>query len=424
MNTTEESKRRGGFHYGFLVVLSCIFICGGPIALLLSCAGLFVAPVATTLKVGEGTVSYYIMFLWLAATLFLPLAARLFQKYDVRITTTAAALALVLGFVLQSLVVELWHYFACGFLMGLGVAVLMFLTTATLVNRWFEKRAGFFIGLAMSFTGIGGVAWNLVLGALINTYGWQSAYLATAAIAAVCSLPFTLFILRGFPSDKGVAPYGHTEQAKGEEPVVSSLTGIDAREAFRTPSFFFLIAFAFLISICMYGAMMTAPFMSSLPLAATAPLLAATVPALIMAGQTLGKIILGYLGDKSILGGVILALTLGVLGMLGYLFMNGSELALYVSGVCFGVFYALVNVALPLLTRKLFGTRDYVRVYARVSMAVSLGGILQAPLLGTTVDVTGEYSLMFLFIIALLLVSAFLAALALRNGKKLPEKFI
>lgn len=380
-------------------------------------------PVSESLGVGRGAISYYMTFLWLATIVFLPLAGRLFTKLDVRIVTSVAVVAMVVAFFLQSMVTELWQYWACGFLMGLGITILLFLTTSSLVNRWFKKRAGFLIGVAMAFTGIGGVIWNPIIGALINDFGWQFAFRIEAIIAAVCALPFTLFVLRGFPSDKGLLPFGDDGRRSEGVATESALFGLDASKAYRTKAFVLLAIFTLLINVGMYGYQMTAAFISSLPISVSLPLLAASVSSVAMAGQTLGKIFLGIVGDKSVNAGVLIALLLGIVGMLGYLFLNGSDIGLYVSGACFGVFYALTNVILPIMTRALFGTRDYVRIYARVSMVAAFGSIIQAPLLGTTIDMTGGYSTMFVIIIVMFVIAAAFAVLAMRAGKNLPAQF-
>ncbi len=40
--------------------------------------------------------------------------------------------------------------------------------------------------------------------------GWQQAYLVLGIIAAVVSIPVTLFIVRGTPQEKGLLPMGAT----------------------------------------------------------------------------------------------------------------------------------------------------------------------------------------------------------------------
>ena len=60
----------------------------------------------------------------------------------------------------------------------------------------------------MAFTGIGGVIFNPVGTYFITTVGWAVAYRVFALIVLVTTLPFSLFVVRSNPADKGLAPYG------------------------------------------------------------------------------------------------------------------------------------------------------------------------------------------------------------------------
>ncbi|MFR5090642.1 MAG: hypothetical protein ACLTDR_00145 [Adlercreutzia equolifaciens] len=50
-------------------------------------------------------------------------------------------------------------FYVAAVMLGLGEITILWLAIPTLINRWFVERAGFFIGLCMAFTGIGGAIW-------------------------------------------------------------------------------------------------------------------------------------------------------------------------------------------------------------------------------------------------------------------------
>ena len=52
----------------------------------------------------------------------------------------------------------------------------------------------------------------LVTNDFIIQAGWQQAYRVLGIIAAAISIPVTLFIVRGTPKEKGLLPYGTTEE--------------------------------------------------------------------------------------------------------------------------------------------------------------------------------------------------------------------
>lgn len=412
-------KTRFQFHYGHLIVLSCMVFCGGPVALAMSCASLFFTPVAQSFEVGTGLTSYYITFVCLAPVLFSPLAGKLLNRLDARLVITGAVLVMVAAFITQSFTTAVWQYWVCGFVMGLGVTLLLFLSPSCLVNRWFSGKTGGYIGLIVACTGIGGVIWVPIIGSLINDFGWQTAMQFAGLFAALCALPFSIFVVRSFPSDKGLKPAGYREDTTSHAETEHTNVGVEAKQAFRSAAFIFLALFGLIINVCMYGYMMTASYIATLPVAASLPLLGATVSSMAMLGQTGGKVVLGIIGDKSALGGIFIALTLGIAGMLGYLFLNDSEILLGASALCYGVSYGLANVILPIMTRKLFGLKDYVPIFARVSVCAAFGSVIAAPILGSTVDLTGGHTTMFVIIIILFVLAMITATIAMRAGASL-----
>ena len=153
--------------FGYLVVAALVMTSFMPLSLALSCAGIFYAPVAAELGTGVGTMSYYTSIMWGTSLFVLPTLGRALDKLDARICVSAAVCVIALMFVWLSQVRALWQFFAAAVVMGFSLTMLLFLAPSTLVNRWFAQRAGFFIGIIMAFTGVGGVVWSAVGGVLV-----------------------------------------------------------------------------------------------------------------------------------------------------------------------------------------------------------------------------------------------------------------
>lgn len=81
-------------------------------------------------------------------------------------------------------------FYVAAVMLGLGEITILWLAIPTLINRWFVERAGFFIGLCMAFTGIGGAIWSAVFTALTASgVDFHTIYLIWGVIALVTSLP-------------------------------------------------------------------------------------------------------------------------------------------------------------------------------------------------------------------------------------------
>ena len=395
--TTSEQRGTGGFHYTYLIVLSCIMITCLPCALALSCAGIFFTPVSEYLGVARAQFTLYFSILNIAMMLTLPVAGKLMGRSDLRVVLSASVALTGAGLVLMGRCGTLWQFYLCGSVMGVGVAPLIYLAVPTLINAWCAKRVGFFMGLCMAFTGIGGVIFNPVGTALIQSgsEGWRLAYTVFGVIALVGTLPFTLFVVRSKPEDKGLLPLGAGEAADGSEPAAAA-GGVSAAKAMRMPAFWALVVFCGIITlnqtIYQFLPSYAQSFSSSLPQVAAA---SGVVASAAMAGQAIGKVLLGIVNDRSLRAGVFVGMGCGVAGVLVMWLLPSSLALLLLGAFLFGIVYAQTVVQTPLLVRYAFGSADYPAIYSRVSMAGSLMSAVAAVFWSLVIDSAGGFPLMF-----------------------------
>ena len=410
-----EKGEKGGFHYAYAIVASCVAITFLPCALVLSCAGIFFTPVSQYFGVATAEFTLYFSVLNIAQMLTLPVAGKLLSRLDARVVLSAAVVLCALGLVGMSACQAMWQFYVCGAVLGVGVCPLIYLSVPTLVNAWCVKRVGFFVGLCMAFTGIGGVVFNPVGTALINSgaEGWRTAYLVFAAIVAVGTLPFTLFVVRSRPEDKGLAPYGAGEAQEGIE--ASELSGVPAAQAMRMPAFFALAAFCGVITLNQTIYQFLAGYAQSF--AETMPAIAAAsgvVASAAMGGQAVGKVLLGAINDRSVHLGVFVGICAGAAGVTLMWLFPGTLALLLAGAFLFGVVYAMTTVQTPLLVRTVFGSADYTNIYSRVSMVGSLMSAVAAVLWGLVVDSAGGYPLMFVLGYVCMAICLVLALFSLR----------
>ncbi|MFC2706054.1 MAG: MFS transporter [Olsenella profusa] len=392
-------RHRPRFHYACLIVLSCIVITCLPCALLLSCAGIFFTPVSGYFGVPKAQFTLYFSILNIAMMLTLPGAGRLLSRHDARVVLSASVVLSGLGIMGMSACQQIWQFYLCGAIMGAGVSSLIYLAVPNLINAWCARRVGFFMGLCMSFTGIGGVIFNPIGTAIISSgpEGWREAYLVFGIIVLVGTLPFTLLVVRSRPEDKGLLPYGASEADDGNEAAAPDTgAGVSASAAMRLPAFWALVAFCGLITLNQTIYQFLAGYAQSF--AGTIPTIAAAsgiVASAAMAGQALGKVALGIVNDRSVRAGIVFGLAAGIAGVVVMWFVPSHLTLLVLGAFLFGIVYAMTTVETPLLVRSALGSADYTNIYSRVSMAGSLMSAVAAVLWGVIVDSAGGYPLMF-----------------------------
>lgn len=86
--------------------------------------------------------------------------------------------------------------------------------------------------------------------------------------------------------------------------------------------------------------------------------------------------------------GVNITTLLGIAGLVLILFGHSGLWFTIVGSFFFGWAYAGVSVQTPLLVRKVFGSKDYSKIYSNISMSLAIGGAVAAAGWGLLADGT------------------------------------
>jgi MFS family permease len=377
------------------------------IGLVMSCAGIFYKPVSTELGISVGDFGLYMTFIYLFSTLMLSIAGKMMDKFSARWLLTLSSGVLGLVFLGMSTFNAVWQFYIAGGVIGLTLAFLLYLSYPTMINRWFNSNTGFFIGLCSAASGIGGVIFNPFGGYLITNYGWRSTYLIFGIIILVWVTPLLALLLRNFPADKG-------QKALGDKQAEGVKSGVDYTFAFKSPVFYALIVFAFLmISVSTLNLFLPA-YVTSVGFSVEQSALVASA---IMLGVTIGKVALGYINDRSALSGVLISVGLGIAGFI-FILMGTSGISLMiVGGFLFGWAYAGVTVETALLVRSVFGSKDYAKIFSNISIALAAGGAVMSGGWGYLVDFI-DFKFILTTGIVLLMISGLLGYYAIRVSEK------
>jgi hypothetical protein len=155
--------------------------------------------------------------------------------------------------------------------------------------------------------------------------------------------------------------------------------GIEASKAFRMPVFYTLmITFMLTNATAQLGNYLPTYLYHLADLgqagltAATVVIMASVIAACLQAAHAVAKIALGQVVDHS----NVLALAIGCgCGFAGILFVwQGyfSQPLVYVGAALFGVHFAMTNVLGPSFTLRLFGPREYTKIYSRITTVMNL----------------------------------------------------
>ncbi len=384
------------FHYPYIIIFCCVLIMGVIIGLVMSCAGIFYAPVSTDLGVSKGDFGLYMTFVYGFSFFMLSVAGKLIDRYSARWLLTGAAALVGIVYLTMSQYQEVWQFYIAGGVIGISLSFLLYLSYPVLINRWFNARVGFFIGLCSAASGIGGVLFNPLGGYLLQTYGWRNTYLIFGGIILLIVVPLLGLLLRDRPADMGLKPVGEKVTS-----TTLSNEGVSYTKAIKSPVFYALLVFAFLMIAVSTLNLLLPTYVTTIGFSIEQ---SAFVASAVMIGVTIGKIALGYINDKNPLMGVLLASLLGIIGFI-FLVMGQSEIYIILIGAfLFGWAYAAVTVQTALLVRTVFGTKDYSKIFSNISIALALGGAVMAGLWGYLADFI-NFKIIFIIGIVLLVLS-------------------
>ena len=410
-------------HYAWVILVACCAL-SLSIGLTANCQGQFFVPVTRDLGFGMGEFTLYgsIRGIFMVFAMFQ--LNKVLEKVNFRLLISSGFALTMLITALMSTFNHIWQWYVAGAVLGILSPMVGLVMPPIILSNWFVKRRGFAVGLAMTFSGIGGAVMNPILAWIIQSHGWRFAYIANAVIASVIILPFLIFVIDLKPSDRQLQPYGYEEQDGQSEPQgaapapqAEKLKGASREEAVHSFSFILMIVVSAAIGYFAGYSHLLAAYGASIGLAAT---VAALLSSLSMIGNVAIKVVLGLINDK--FGGMKmiyfnLGLTIASLVLLR-LGVNNMPL-LFTGALLAGNFLTISSVAMPLLVHTVYGSRDYTRIFVLLSVSMNLIMSFGQPLIGYTYDVTGSYALSQNLGMVLVVITAALTYLAYKSSRKI-----
>ena len=376
-------------HYAWLILIACCMMQGAGLGLVSNCAGVFFSPVCNDLGFEMGKFTLFRTLFTMAQALTMPYVAKLFRQKDVRVIVSVATVIMGGISILQGTFTSLWQFYVFGIIQGCAAAFIGVIPAPILLGNWFYKNTGTAVGISAAFSGLVGMIGSSALGVLIPAYGWRMSYMIIGVAVMVLILPFSLFVLRYKPEDKGMLPYGADENYVAK----ADAKGAAKKEKFsdfaKQPSFYIsLTAYACsIISSYLNSFLPSCGLEAGLPMAT-----AALLTSLALCGNMTTKLFLGKLCDSfGVIKIFIMSILVAIAGH-GLIFI-GSTAPMMVGALLYGITMPLSTVLMPLFCRLFWKGDTYASAYSYVSM---FGMLISAPfntLFGTMYDKTGDYNL-------------------------------
>lgn len=326
----------------------------------------------------------------------LTLAGRLVDKYDPRVVIASGGIITALGMLLSGIATKGWHlYVSYGFLIGLGDGVL-YITCVAVVSRWFIKKRALAIGIITTGVPLSGLITNPLTAWLISSLGLRNAFFALAGLIVLSML--AALVLRGYPEEKNLKPYGEEEELSKIQLAQNGLKNNNdwkALEAIATPMFWLMYSmyfFGFVTFLVVVIHLFNFAIDSGIP-----AVVASGAPASIGAGSIVGRVTISGLLTEVLESKKVLFLCFLLQGSSLFLILSVKQIwAFYLFGILFGFFYSGWVPIFPTLLGRFFGLSAVGTIYGFFGTSYCVAAIGGPLLAGYIHDISGTYFYAFL----------------------------
>ena len=372
--------------------------------------GAYITPWEEEFSVNRTAVTSISMVNFVAFALCQPFAGKLNDLWGRGIIPTLGVFLMGASLLLSSQANQIWQiHLLYGGVCSVGVACCTSSVVAVIVTKWFDKKRGLALGLAMAGMAIGSLILVPVSIFAIERLGWRTTIAASGLIMLVLVGPLYAFLLRSKPEEKGQKPYGYTESEPG---VVNGGASIDKPAAslpifsiFRKKAFWMLSIPYFICGFTDVGVVQT-HVIPMLEGRGFLPAETAMAVSAIAFANIAGTIVTGHMSDHFNLKRQLAVIySFRVVTIILLIVLQQVWLLLV-----FAVLYGAVEMAsiapTNALTVKLFDGYSTGVVLGVVAVSHQLGGAIGSLVPGMLFDLTGSYSEALIAAAALLLLAA------------------
>lgn len=407
-------------HFAWLILIGLCVSVGLGKAALNNSAGLFLSPVSQDLNVGVGSLTIYLSVSSIVTLLFLPFGGKLLSKYSARLVLFFAIIFQAGAFALFGLMNSIWGWYLLAIPLAIGGVFITVIGGPVLIERWFSKGKGLALGILSAIGGLLGVFAQPIIGALISQFGWRNAYFITGLGVLIIVTPIILLLIRNSPKDKNTKAYGDTSTDIDPHKQIQNIEGIAYTKAKKTPAFFLLALFFFIITAISSFTMHVPTYLVNHGQKVS---IAGAMMSALMVGVFVGSLVFGYLTDKIGAKKVgLLAMILGLIATILLIAMPDFIVVVAVALFLFGMFTSSIGTIAPAMASSLFGSKDYSQIYSTSSIGLALASIVALPAYGFIYDISGSYTTGLIIIILLFVVNIIAIILAFKNKEKLVKE--
>jgi MFS family permease len=351
-----------------------------------------------------------------------PLFGNLMDRVSLRWTMLAGGVLIAVGYAAMSFAGSFNQILVCfGLFVAPANVLLGPVAVTVLLSRWFSKRRGLVIGIAIAGVAMGTIVYPKIIGLLLGAYDWRQALQVFGLVLLAITIPAALLVVN-HPHDRGLHADGADEdpQAIRDAHKVAPIT---TRQVLSDPTFWLAVIVFGTVTSGMKG-MIT----NLAPLAVDNGVAIALAVGLTQAYGMAGlvaKVGFATLADRVSPRILMIASLFGFAAGLLCLTQAQYGYAAILTGVwLIGMFGGLMVPMQSLLMPRIFGERVVGKAYGLMSGFTLLLLMSTPALFGLIFDLTGSYSAIFLTFAGLAMLALIAVAFMRFSQRAGPEPVI
>lgn len=394
--------QKNKFFYGWIIVFAAIFLVFLD-GLLLYSFGVLLPSIQAKFEMSKASVNSIFAIRCIVFAFSMIIFGKLIDKHKPEKVIFLGGLITALGLFLTAYSdSKLTLFINYGVLTGLGDGA-FYVPAVAVVQRWFNKRRDFAVGLVTAGVPISGLIINPLSAWILSVSSLETTLMSLAGITLICLLP--AFLMKQDPKEMGLLPYGGPFPKSDD----AESNNWETREATKTSAFIILYSLLFL---GMLSFLIVVTLQFDYAISNNLNLLASSIaPASIAAGSFCGRLVTGYIADFINRNKILFAVFLGQ-GLSVLILLNGNSLLHYcLFGFFFGFSYGGWIPIFPSLLKDFFGKKHVGQIFGVFGTGFSISAIIGPPLAGYLVDEFNTYHYGFYICILACLIAAMLALL-------------
>lgn len=376
--------------YGWIIVIAIFLMLAVGWGISINTNSIFITPIEEELGFTRAQMLNALTIRGIMMALISFCSGWIFSNFKIKRVMEVSAIALCISYFSMSFMTSIIEYYISISIQTVSVMLCGFIPASIIINNWFLTKNGIALGIAFMGSGIGGMFFNLLGSRLISQIGWRKTILKFSFIIFLVMTITVFFLIKVFPKDKGLEPYGSKRKDNVIESNNSKFFGIYIKDAIKTTEFWMIGIGVMIMGMNMAALVPNiAPHLNDIGYSIS---VSAKISSFTMISLAFGKLLIGILFDKYGIRNVTLLSCLAL--QIGLLSMIFAKYRFSFIGIVLGVGLgsSFGTVALPLYVEKIYGKLDYTRILAYLQTMSNIGGIISPLIMGIMYKSQNSYN--------------------------------